>query len=60
MPNTATQVYIYIIHIDNKLVKYLTKIFEKQETIKTGIKVNHSAYTEVLCLLLREPLLKKG
>ena len=24
------------------------------------VPANHSAYTEVLCLLLREPLLKKG
>ncbi len=38
LPDIAAQVYIYIIHIGGKFVKYLTKIFEKQETIKTGIK----------------------
>ena len=27
---------------------------------KKKVPANHSAYTEVLCLLLREPLLKKG
>ena len=38
LPDIAAQVYIYIIHIGGKFVKYLTKIFEKQERIKTGIK----------------------
>jgi len=48
LPDIATQVYIYIIHIGNKFVKYLTKIFEK-----TGNNKNrHKVYS--LCLFLFE------
>ena len=46
LPDIAAQVYIYIIHIGGKFVKYLTKIFEKQERIKTGIKDNRNTYIE--------------
>ncbi len=38
LPDIAAQVYIYIIHISGKFVKYLTKIFEKQERIKNRHK----------------------